>query len=392
MLEPFDGSCFHGLSSPQPHPVTLWGVALRFARSLTESKRPGLAEAVAAEGYRRVLQRDPPRLKANPYDLSRRSGRLPEHGFLDTYLLGAHSTEIDRLLDWNKCRKDLFTRRGRWVTYADDPEFTAWVSSMFWKHREGYEHRFLPNKPLKIGFRPLLSLAELVPMPEPLLFAHFKKSLWQPRTPAEGRLPTVPSHLVALTCQRLLAYHCMQHARFGRWHVIRLLRLLHGRKWRVNLPDVGEALFSEFMRGPLWVGATHPGPVVTDWVPRIQRVLADVTRTLSEPDTACAAVKQLLPNRLRVFNACGRCKTPEGKLIQPLERALPPFAFNCRCSQLAWSSTRMVELERILRIWAIDVALGPSPATLFPVLELFERSHELRWSRCASPPGPLLYA
>jgi len=74
--------------------------------------------------------------------------------------------------------------------------------------------------------------------------------------------------------------------------------------------------------------------------------------------------------------------------LQAVEHALPPFSFNCRCSRLAWSSTRMLELERILRIWAIDVALPPSPGALFPVLELFERSTELEFSRVASPPGP----
>jgi len=202
-------------------------------------------------------------------------------------------------------------------------------------------------------------------------------------------MATVPAHLVALTCQRLLAYHCARHARFGQWHVVRLIRMLHGREWRVDSPDFGASRFAMFLREPLFVGATLCEHWVQDWIPQIQRVLEDSTRCLSTPQNAKSEVLRLLPNQLLVCDACRGCKAREGTPIQPVEQALPPFTSSCRCSRLTWSSTKMVEMERILRIWALDIALHPSPGALFPVLELFERSRDLKSSRVASPPDPL---
>lgn len=311
MLEPFDGSCFHDLSSPKPNPFKLWGVAKRFARSITPVQWPALAESVAREAFRRVFQREPPGAASSGWDL-RRILKRQEHSFLDCAHLRTHANEIDLTLDWNSSRRDLLVERGRWRTYDDDPDFAAWLDHLPPTHRRSYEYRWLPPDISRRGLVLLLSLPELVPMPEPLIRLYFKRQLWRPRTAAEGGMATVPAHLVALTCQRLLAYHCARHARFGQWHVIRLIRKLHGRDWRVDSPDVGASRFSMFIREPLFVGATLCEHWVQDWIPRIQRVLEDSTRCLSTPQNAKSELLRLLPNQLLVCDACRGCKAREG--------------------------------------------------------------------------------
>jgi hypothetical protein len=178
MLEPFDGSCFHDLSSPKPNPFKLWGVAKRLARSIAPAHWPALAESVAREAFRRVFQREPPRAASSGWDL-RRILKRPEHSFLDCAHLRTHANEIDLTLDWNSSRRDLLVETGRWRTYDDDPDFAAWLDHLPPTHRRSYEYRWLPPDISRRGLVLLLSLPELVPMPEPLirLYVDFLRNL-----------------------------------------------------------------------------------------------------------------------------------------------------------------------------------------------------------------------
>lgn len=48
----------------------------------------------------------------------------------------------------------------------------------------------------------------------------------------------------------------------------------------------------------------------------------------------------------------------DGTRLQAVAAQLPPFGPRC-CCQLGWSSSRVLELQRRIEIWAFEVALLP---------------------------------
>lgn len=296
MPELFSGSCFHEPSNPQPRANVFWGLARRTAYALVGHEPEGAAEAVAREAFCRVLQREPPTRSPPTYDLSRTMRRQPCQASLSDRNLASYANQVDLQLAWNRARPGMRSAGGHWVNYEADPAFVDWISSYHWKWRLGFQHRHVPLGSEQ-GCPPLLSIPELAPMPDDVLRSYFKSCKWQPRSSEEGRRASVPAHLVAQTCQRLLAYHSARNAVFVQYHVIRLLRLLRKRHGRPEFIWDPAGYFDALAEGPLVVESATPEVWLRHFVPEARKVIEMATIAMATPEAAWRKLKGLLPNR-----------------------------------------------------------------------------------------------
>ncbi|MCC9597414.1 MULTISPECIES: hypothetical protein [unclassified Rubrivivax] len=261
------------------------------------------------------------------------------------------------------------------MNYDDDPDFVEWISQLHWKWRLGFENRYVPWNPTHAS-APRLSIPQLAPMPDEILRAYFKSRKWKPPGSGEGCLLPVTAHLVALTCQHLLALHSARDASFGQRHVVRLLRLLHKKRGRIYLTQEPVRYFVSVVQEPLVVESSALEVWLKRNVPGARAVLESVTSAMTKPETAWSRLKALLPNRFCVQHACGRCGVAYGGRVQAVEAQLAPFGPQC-CCQLGWRSARVTEIQRRLEVWAFDRALQPWAETPFPFMDFFREGGEL---------------
>lgn len=369
-------SSFNEPSDRTPHASVYWSAAQKFANALVGSRPQGAAEAVAREAYFRVLGTAPLIERRPVYDIGDLMRRKRFQAGLTDARMASYSNAVDFQLAWNRARPLMLRRGDRWVNYDDDPDFVEWISGFHWKWRLGFENRYVHWNPAPAS-APRLSIAQLAPMPEEILRVYFRSRKWKPLLSGEGRLPPVRAHLVALTCQHLLALHSARGALFGQRHVVRLLRLLHKMRGQIDLPQEPVRCFDSVVLAPLVVESSALEVWLKRVVPGARVVLESVASAMTKPETAWSRLQALLPDRFCVQQACGRCGTENGSRLQAVGAQLPPFGPRCSC-QLGWRCSRAPEIQRRLEVWAFDRALQPWAETPFPFMDFFREGGELR--------------